>query len=246
MSWSQYGHAACEKLAGIEQGSSSQVRARTFYAEKTGTNVSDVDVPVIGGHAGVTILPLFSQATPSPSSLSAEQIDALTKRTQDGGTEVVQAKAGKVGQADAQQPIWRSRLYDVCTCSDMVCLLQGSATLSMAYAGALFADACLRGLNGEPDVEEYSYVESDKTELPFFSTKVKLGKAGEWCSSNSCIHLFHPQQSVPIGAHAFYAGIQQIYDIPSDLTDYEKEALAGAIPELKGSIQKGIDFAHQA
>lgn len=55
-----------------------------------------VDVPVIGGHAGVTILPLFSQAVPVPNaSLSAADIDALTKRTQDGGTEVVQAKAGK-------------------------------------------------------------------------------------------------------------------------------------------------------
>ena len=72
-----------------------QVRARTFYAEKTGVDVADVDVPVIGGHAGTTILPLFSQATPS-HSLSDEQIDALSKRTQDGGTEVVQAKAGKV------------------------------------------------------------------------------------------------------------------------------------------------------
>ena len=27
--------------------------------------------------------------------------------------------------------------------------MQGSATLSMAYAAALFADSCLRGLNGE-------------------------------------------------------------------------------------------------
>lgn len=48
----------------------------------------------------------------------------------------------------------------------------------MAYAGALFADACLRGLNGEANVEEYSYVESNKTELPYFSTKVKLGTKG--------------------------------------------------------------------
>ncbi len=41
-----------------------QVRARTFFAEKKKLPVSDVDVPVVGGHAGVTILPLFSQATP--------------------------------------------------------------------------------------------------------------------------------------------------------------------------------------
>ena len=59
--------------------------------------MSQVDVPVVGGHAGLTILPLFSQATPL-KDLSAEERDALTKRTQDGGTEVVQAKAGKVGK----------------------------------------------------------------------------------------------------------------------------------------------------
>lgn len=41
-----------------------QVRAKTFYAEKAGLDVSKVDVPVVGGHAGVTILPLFSQVTP--------------------------------------------------------------------------------------------------------------------------------------------------------------------------------------
>ena len=59
-------------------------------------------------------------------------------------------------------------------------ILQGSATLSMAYAGALFADACIRGLNGEPGVEEYAFVESRVVgELPFFSSKVKLGPAGK-------------------------------------------------------------------
>ncbi|CAF2057009.1 unnamed protein product [Brassica oleracea] len=46
------------------------------------------------------------------------------------------------------------------------------------YAGALFADACLKGLNGVPDVEECSYVQSTITELPFFASKVRLGKNG--------------------------------------------------------------------
>ncbi|KAH9802348.1 Malate dehydrogenase 2 [Citrus sinensis] len=121
------------------------VRAKTFYAGK-----ANVNVPVVGGHAGITILPLFSQATPK-ANLADEDIKALTKRTQDGGTEVVEAKAGK-----------------------------GSATLSMAYAGAIFADACLKGLNGVPDVVECSFVQSTSTvtELPFFASKVRLGKNG--------------------------------------------------------------------
>ena len=37
---------------------------------------------------------------------------------------------------------------------------------------------CLRGLSGEPDVYECTYVASTVTELPFFSTKVRLGPAG--------------------------------------------------------------------
>ena len=39
------------------------VRANTFVAEAKGLDVSTVNVPVIGGHSGVTILPLLSQVT---------------------------------------------------------------------------------------------------------------------------------------------------------------------------------------
>jgi hypothetical protein len=54
----------------------------------------------------------------------------------------------------------------------------------MAYAAALFADSCLRGLNGIPTVE-CSYVDSSITDAPFFATKVKLSTEGEWPSCPS-------------------------------------------------------------
>ncbi|KAK9092886.1 hypothetical protein Syun_027797 [Stephania yunnanensis] len=162
------------------------VRAKTFYAGKAKVPVSEVDVPVVGGHAGITILPLFSQAKPQGSNLSDEDVKALTKRTQDGGTEVVEAKAGK-----------------------------GSATLSMAYAGSIFADACLKGLNGVPDVVECSFVQSAVTDLPFFASKVRLGKDG----------------------------VEEVLGLGS-LSDFEKEGLEKLKPELKASIEKGIKFAH--
>ncbi|XP_059277171.1 malate dehydrogenase, mitochondrial-like [Lycium barbarum] len=161
------------------------VRAKTFYAGKAKVNVADVNVPVVGGHAGITILPLFSQATPN-GNLGSEEIEALTKRTQDGGTEVVEAKAGK-----------------------------GSATLSMAYAGAIFADACLKGLNGVPDVVECSFVQSTVTDLPFFASKVRLGKNG----------------------------VEEILGL-GPLSDFEKQGLEALKPELKSSIEKGIKFAN--
>ncbi|KNA07086.1 hypothetical protein SOVF_175150 [Spinacia oleracea] len=162
------------------------VRARTFYATKAGLPVAEVNVPVVGGHAGITILPLFSQAYPQ-ANLSEDIIEALTKRTQDGGTEVVLAKAGK-----------------------------GSATLSMAYAGALFADACLKGLNGVPDVVECSYVASTITELPFFASKVRLGKDG----------------------------VEEIFGL-GPLSEFEQKGLDNLKAELKSSIEKGIEFANK-
>ncbi|CAL9050479.1 unnamed protein product [Musa banksii] len=163
------------------------VRAKTFYAGKAKVPVAGVNVPVVGGHAGITILPLFSQATPASNDLSDDDIEALTKRTQDGGTEVVEAKAGK-----------------------------GSATLSMAYAGAIFADACLKGLNGVPDIVECSFVQSSITELPFFASKVRLGKNG----------------------------LEEVLGL-GPLSDYEKEGLEKLKPELKASIEKGIKFAQE-
>merc|ERR1711976_477660 len=93
------------------------VRANKFVQEKTGKAAS---IPVIGGHAGKTILPLFSQ-DPAGKSIPASDIPDLDVRVQDAGTEVVKAKNGK-----------------------------GSATLSMAYSGAKLARAVLSGLAGVP------------------------------------------------------------------------------------------------
>ncbi|GFP89248.1 malate dehydrogenase glyoxysomal [Phtheirospermum japonicum] len=100
------------------------VRANTFVAEVMGLDPREVNVPVVGGHAGVTILPLLSQVKPA-CSFTQEETEYLTSRIQNGGTEVVEAKAGA-----------------------------GSATLSMAYAAVKFADACLRGLRGDAGVVE--------------------------------------------------------------------------------------------
>ncbi|GFP94007.1 malate dehydrogenase glyoxysomal [Phtheirospermum japonicum] len=64
------------------------VRANTFVAEVLGLDPREVNVPVVGGHAGVTILPLLSQVKPA-CSFTPDETEYLTKRIQDGGTEVV-------------------------------------------------------------------------------------------------------------------------------------------------------------
>merc|ERR1719188_1992317 len=115
-------------------------RARTFVAEAKGGDPLKTSVPVIGGHAGTTIVPLLSQANPAATFTDAER-DALTHRIMFGGDEVVKAKAGG-----------------------------GSATLSMAFTGAEFADRVMAGLAGEAGVTECTFVESSITEAKFFAS----------------------------------------------------------------------------
>lgn len=122
------------------------LRSETFVAELKNLNVSRTSVPVIGGHSGVTILPLLSQV--QYTTWAEDEVKALTKRIQNAGTEVVEAKAGG-----------------------------GSATLSMAQAAARFARALVKGLNGET-VVECAYVEGDGKYARFFAQPVRLGKEG--------------------------------------------------------------------
>ncbi|OOF55907.1 malate dehydrogenase [Rodentibacter genomosp. 2] len=122
------------------------LRSETFVAELKNLNISRTTVPVIGGHSGVTILPLLSQVP--YAEFTAEEIAPLTKRIQNAGTEVVEAKAGG-----------------------------GSATLSMAQAAARFARSLIKGLRGET-VVECTYVEGDGKYARFFAQPVRLGKDG--------------------------------------------------------------------
>ena len=68
------------------------IRSNTFVAELKGKQPQDIEVPVIGGHSGVTILPLLSQIP--GVSFTEQEVADLTKRIQNAGTEVVEAKAG--------------------------------------------------------------------------------------------------------------------------------------------------------
>lgn len=124
------------------------VRANTFVAEAKGLNPKDVNVPVIGGHAGITIMPLISQCKPAVT-FKPDELDKLTKRIQEAGTEVVKAKAGT-----------------------------GSATLSMAFAAARFTNSLLRAMKGDQGVIECAFVKSSVTESPYFATPLLLGKNG--------------------------------------------------------------------
>lgn len=180
------------------------LRASTFVASVVGkpTEASSYVIPVIGGHAGYTILPLLSQAKPSlPSDLLSDKSkrEALVKRIQFGGDEVVEAKAGA-----------------------------GSATLSMAQAGAEFAEKVIKAaFKGDTGIVAPSYVNLEADASAGKSIQSEIGKDLAYFSVN-----------VELGKN----GVEKLHPI-GKLDETETELLKKAVEDLEPSITKGVQFA---
>jgi malate dehydrogenase len=172
-----------KKLFGVT--SLDVCRANKFVAGHMKWQVAGVNVPVIGGHAGTTILPLLSQV--QGANFSEAEIKALTHRIQFGGDEVVQAKDGA-----------------------------GSATLSMAFAGAHFTSRLLEAAAGKKGVVECTYVESPVAAADgcdFFASPVELGPEG----------------------------VSKILPLPH-MSAFEKEGYQAMVGDLAAQIKKGKEF----
>ncbi|KAF8996839.1 NAD-malate dehydrogenase [Cyathus striatus] len=162
------------------------VRAAKFLSSVVETEPANTPVTVVGGHSGATIVPLLSQSQLG-KAVTGEKWEKLVHRIQYGGDEVVKAKDGA-----------------------------GSATLSMAYAGAKFTNSLLRGLNGEKGVITPTFVRSPLFEsqgVDFFSTNVELG----------------------------VNGVEKIFPI-GEISAEEQGLLDACLPELKKNIEKGKAF----
>jgi len=126
------------------------VRSSTFVSEVKGSDPQNIRVTVIGGHSGPTIVPCLSSCG---ETFTKEQVEALTKRIQFGGDEVVKAKDGA-----------------------------GSATLSMAFAGYRFVASLISGaFEGKQGVVECAFVDSEWAKeygCDFFAGPIEIGAGG--------------------------------------------------------------------
>merc|ERR1712151_1427937 len=92
----------------------------------------------------------------------------------------------------------------------------GSATLSMAYTGAQFADRVMASLAGEAGVTECTFVQQDKVAgCEFFSLPVTLGKEG----------------------------VETIHDYGM-VNAYEEKLIADMTLDLIAQAKKGVDWAN--
>jgi malate dehydrogenase len=119
--------------------------------------------------------------------LKGEKLDAYVNRVQFGGDEVVKAKDGA-----------------------------GSATLSMAMAGARFAESLLKAAQGEKGVVEPTFVDSPLYKdqgCEFFASLVELGPEG--------VEKIHPVGTI---------------------TEHEQKLLDVCVKDLAGNIKKGVEW----
>lgn len=80
-----------ERVIGMA-GVLDSARMRSFIALELGVSVENIHAFVLGGHGDTMVpLPRFSTVSgiPLPELLPKEKIDAIMKRTQDGGAEIV-------------------------------------------------------------------------------------------------------------------------------------------------------------
>ena len=197
------------------------VRAQTFVGEIIGEkDPRKLTIPVVGGHSGATIVPMFSQAKPSVK-IPEDKLDALVNRVQFGGDEVVKAKDGA-----------------------------GSATLSMAYAGFRFAESLIKASKGEKGVIEPTFVYlpgveggdaiAKATGCDYFSVPVELGVSVVQGTSRLCMF----QDEIPLLTSLQPNGAEKAIDILSSANDYEKKLLEEAIKGLKTNIEAGVSFVN--
>jgi len=82
-----------ERIVG-QGGMLDSSRFRTFIAMELGVAPRDVHAYVLGGHTDTTMVPIVSQARvggiPLESLLPKDRIDAIVKRTMNGGAELVE------------------------------------------------------------------------------------------------------------------------------------------------------------
>ncbi|ORX96742.1 malate dehydrogenase, NAD-dependent [Basidiobolus meristosporus CBS 931.73] len=174
------------------------VRASRFVYEIRKDFDPSTPISVIGGHSGTTIIPILSRVKTS-QKLTQEEVEAVTHRIQFGGDEVVKAKAGA-----------------------------GSATLSMAHAGARFAldllNATVTGKSGivtpafvslEADPEGGKIVKGESDNCDFFAANIEFGVEGV-------------KKINPVG----------------EISGFERKLLDEAIPQLKTNIKRGVDFVN--
>lgn len=190
---------------------------------------SKLHIPVVGGHAGKTIIPLLSQAQPKfdrrqlVSESNKATVHALVESVQQAGIDVLNAKKGA-----------------------------GSATLAMAYAACRFTISLLRAACAqEQSIVECAYVRQREpglgglpADLDYFATPLLLGKDGYVKSLGLLAQGGGGSQDGSTTTKQQQQQ-QQAADSATGLLPFELQMIEDGARELRLSVAKGEDFAKE-
>lgn len=129
-----------ERVIGMA-GTLDSARFRHFIALEAGVSVEDVRAFVLGGHGDTMVpLPRYSSigGIPLPEFLPADRVDAIVKRTRDGGAEIVGLlKTGSAFYAPAAATfeVVESILLDRRRLIPCAALLEGEYGVQGLYVG---------------------------------------------------------------------------------------------------------------
>jgi malate dehydrogenase len=142
-------------------------RYRAFLAEAVDVSVEDIQAMVLGGH-GDTMVPLVSYTTvsgiPITQLLAPDKLDAIVKRTRNGGAEIVAfLKTGSAYYAPSAAAVQMAESIALDKKRILPCAawLQGEYGLKDVFCGV----PCKLGRNGLEQVLEVTLTAQERTDL---------------------------------------------------------------------------------
>lgn len=174
----------CAEVSGLSKnkvfgmaGVLDSARFKTFISMELNTSVNNVEAFVLGGHGDAMVpLPRISNVSGKPliDLLSADKIEALVKRTRDGGAEIVSLlKTGSAYYAPSASVLEmvEAVLLDKKKILPCAAFLNGEYGVKGLYVGV----PVKLGRNG---VEEVVEIELTKDERTAFSKSVDMVRKG--------------------------------------------------------------------
>ncbi len=156
-----------ERLIG-QGGMLDSSRFRTFIAMECGVSPRDVSAYVLGGHTDATMVPIVSQARvggiPLTSLLSQDKIDAIVKRTMNGGAELVELyKTGSafLGPSVGTMAMVESVLLDEKRLMPCAVMMNGEYGINGTFCGTMIKI----GAGGAEQVYEVPVSEEEKAKI---------------------------------------------------------------------------------
>ncbi|MBI3395301.1 MAG: malate dehydrogenase [Spirochaetia bacterium] len=152
-------------------------RFRTFISMETGVSVEDITAFVLGGH-GDTMVPLPRYSTiagiplPEYPGLSKDKIDAMVKRTRDGGGEIVNLlKTGSAFYAPGASAI--AMAESILKDQKRVFPCAVEVTGEYGHTGIFMGVPCVLGENGMEKIIEIKLTAEEKSALDNSAKAVK-------------------------------------------------------------------------